>query len=515
MNKGTNLDTDNKNSPFRGSGGLRYLDCLLAALIGFYVVYMFTRYSGIGISPDSIMYASTAQNLHDHFSIITFNNTPLVFFPVFYPFFLSICIFLSGGTDPVTAAPVINGLLFATTIFLSGWVTTKFKNSSPPYMWLILAAVILSPGLQEIYTYLWSETLFITETLIFVVVFYQYQQQRTIRSLVIVSIIAAVSLITRYAGITIIMTGGLMILLDGQLPVKKKINHLLTFGFIGLSLVVGNMIMNAHNTGLSTGTREPSITSLSENMHYFGTVIIDWMGLPPSCYPIATALTATIALILIGMLAYRVVKKTVKSYESIIICYALMYTLFIVIFATISRFERLNSRLISPLYVPLVISLTWWAPDLLKRLKGSTQILIARVLVVIMLFFLNSIYLTDADTYGSYKEYGIPGYTDDDWNKSDFVLFMKSHKYSFKPGIPIYSDADEAVYIFARIHSTLLPHKFFKKDVEAFYKQKSFYLIDFKKLENPEILSLKDIQEHKKLTKLYDFKDGAVYLCGE
>src|SRR5476651_1441281 len=127
MNKGTNLDTDNKNSPFRGSGGLRYLDCLLAALIGFYVVHMFTRYSGIGISPDSIMYASTAQNLHDHFSIITFNNTPLVFFPVFYPFFLSICIFLSGGTDPVTAAPVINGLLFATTIFLSGWVTTKLK----------------------------------------------------------------------------------------------------------------------------------------------------------------------------------------------------------------------------------------------------------------------------------------------------------------------------------------------------------------------------------------------------
>ena len=147
---------------------LKNIDCLIAALLGFYIIHLFAAYSGIGISPDSIMYASTAQNLHDHFSIITFNNNPLVFFPVFYPFFLSICIFFSGGIDPVSAGPVINGILFAAVIFLSGWLTTKFKAPSSIYKWLILAAVTLSPALQEIYTYLWSETLFIFEILIFI-----------------------------------------------------------------------------------------------------------------------------------------------------------------------------------------------------------------------------------------------------------------------------------------------------------------------------------------------------------
>src|SRR3982751_6658505 len=109
---------------------LKNIDCLIAAIIGFYIIHLFARYSGIGVSPDSIMYASTAQNIHDHFSLITFNNTPLVFFPVFYPFFLSIAIFLSGGADPISAGPVINGLLFAATIFLTGWITTKFKAPS-------------------------------------------------------------------------------------------------------------------------------------------------------------------------------------------------------------------------------------------------------------------------------------------------------------------------------------------------------------------------------------------------
>jgi len=29
----------------------------------------------------------------------------------------------------------------------------------------------------------------------------------------------------------------------------------------------------------------------------------------------------------------------------------------------------------------------------------------------------------------------------------------------FKPGIPIYTDADEAVYLFTKMSSTVIPHK--------------------------------------------------------
>jgi hypothetical protein len=491
---------------------IKNIDCLIAAIIGFYIIHLFAAYSGIGISPDSIMYASTAQNLHDHFSIITFNNSPLVFFPVFYPFFLSVCIFLSGGVDAVSAGPVINGLLFAAVIFLAGWLTVKFKAPSVVYKWLILAAVILSPGLQEIYMYLWSETLFILEILVFIIAFHNYLQTYSTRALIICGAITAIACITRYAGITIIGAGGLVILADGKPDIKKKLIHLFGFGAMGISLLVANLIMNAHNTGLSTGTREPSITPLKENMYYFGTVIIDWAGLPQSFYPAATALTAFVAAALVVLFVLRIIKKQVSTYETVIIAYALTYALFIVISATISRFERINSRLISPLYVPLLLSFTFWVPGFVEHLKFNKKWL-ATPFIVAMLAFEYSIYKTDADNYDSFKDYGIPGYTDDDWNKSDFVTFLRSHKYHFKPGYTIYTDADEAVYLFARIHSTLLPHRFFTGDVDKVYRQKRFYLIDFKKLENTELINIKDIQAHKKLTKLYDFADGAVYVC--
>src|SRR5438105_15859450 len=106
---------------------LNNLDSLVAAIIGFCVIYLFTAYSGVGLSPDSIMYASTATNIQAHGSILTFNKTPLVFFPVFYPFFLGIIQFITH-VDPITAGATINSGLFAAVVFTTGWILENFTS---------------------------------------------------------------------------------------------------------------------------------------------------------------------------------------------------------------------------------------------------------------------------------------------------------------------------------------------------------------------------------------------------
>src|SRR5260221_12067926 len=263
---------------------LNNLDSFIAAIIGFYAIYLFTAYSGVGLSPDSIMYASTATNIQAHGSLLTFNKTPLVFFPVFYPFFLGVIQFVSR-VDPIKAGATIDAFLFASVVFTSGWIMSKFIAHSRIYKWIILAAIILSPGLLEIYTFLWSETLFILETLFFIIAYWRYMHTHTTKALLVVAIITAISCITRYAGVTIVGTGGLMLLLDNELPIRKKIKHILIFGSVSISLLVANLILNRLSTGLSTGTREPSITSFSKNLHYFGTVICDWGSLSKNAYP--------------------------------------------------------------------------------------------------------------------------------------------------------------------------------------------------------------------------------------
>ena len=73
-------------------------------------------------------------------------------------------------------------------------------------------------------------------------------------------------------------------------------------------------------------------------------------------------------------------------------------------------------------------------------------------------------------------------------------------------------DAHEAVYFFSGMSSYLVPHRFFTKDIDKFYKVKHYYLIWFNVLENPELINLKDIQKVKNLKKIKDFgEEGAIY----
>lgn len=493
---------------------LNNLDSLIAAILGFFAIYLFTKYSGVGISPDSIMYASTAGNLQAHGTLITFNKGPLVFFPVFYPFFLAVIQFITR-VDPIHAGAMINATLFGAVVFTSGWIMEKFLSHSRIYKWLILGAIVLSPGLLEIYTFLWSETLFIFETLIFIIAYWRYLQTHTTKDLIIVAVVTAISCITRYAGVTVVGAGCVMIVLDNQLIISRKIKHLLIYGFISISLLVANLILNRLSSGLSTGTREPSITPFVDNLHYFGTVIIDWGSLSKATYPFAAALTAVILLSLIALLLFKAFKKRINSYENIVIAFAIVYGLFIVISASISRYERINNRLIAPMFIPLLIACTSWVPDVLRLVKSKAKYVLAGVAIVLMVAFEYASYQTDYQRYDDENDYGVPGYSDDSWNKSEFVLYLKQHKGMFKQDIPIFTDADEAVYLFTGMSSTLIPHKFFKADVAKFYGHKRFYLIWFGSLYNTELLSLPDIMKNKKLVKIGEAKDGQVFYCDE
>jgi len=493
---------------------INQIDSIIAAIIGFYAIHLYTKYSGVGLSPDSIMYASTATNIREHASLITFNKTPLVFFPVFYPFFLSVIQFFSG-LSPIQAGAYINQFLFAFVIFITGWIVSKFVTTSRIYKCIILISVILSPGLLEVYSYLWSETLFIFETLLFVIAFKKYLDQPNEKAFLLISLITAISCITRYAGVTIIGTGCLLILLNHNFNFRKKIGHIIFYGLASISLLAANLVLNSLATGLSTGTREPSITPFTKNLYYIGTVILDWGSASKELYPFAPYLTALILIGLIGILAWKTYTKRANSYERVIIAYGVVYCLFILITASISRYERLNSRLLSPLIIPLIIGCTSWVPNVLVTLQTKLKYIFSGIAILLMLVFYFVSYQTDWQRYDDESDYGVPGYSDDDWNKSEFVKYLKKNSAMFKPGVPIVSDANEAVYLFTGMQSELLPHKFFKADVQKFYARKRYYIIWFSNLSNTELLDLKDISKIKKLTRIGGVKEGAVYYYDE
>ena len=498
---------------------LKNYDTFIAALLGFFAARIFCSYSGIGISPDSIMYVSAARSLNTNGTLQTFNHIPIVDFPVFYPIFLG-CIKFITRIDPVIYGSVLNGLMFAGLIYTSGWIMHRFVPTSRVYKWLILVAIVLSPALLQVYSYLWSETLFIFETLLFLVAFRQYLLKHTLKPLLVAAIIAAISCITRYAAVTIVGTGGLLLLLDRVLPLRKKIVHIIIYGFVCISLLVSNLLFNAFMSGTTTGPREPSITSFGKNLYYFGTVMCDWMGFTPNQYYLATPIATIMLLGFIAALAYNYYRRRLDSFENLAITFALVYGLFILVSSTFSRYERINHRLLAPIFIPALWGYTSWGLLILKKINNTTtRRIVAAVFIVMMLGFVTKEFFIDKQRYSEQiaDSYGVPGYTSDDWLESPFAAYLKHiDKSMFKPKVTIYTDAHEAVYFFSGMSSYLVPHRFFKKDITSFYKKKHFYLIWFNVLENPELINLKDIQKVKSLKLIKDFgEEGGIYECDE
>ena len=484
-------------------------DAIVASTVSCIFLYYYTRHSGIGVSPDSVMYLSTANNIRDHLSFTDFNNTPLVDFPIGYPTFLAIASFITG-IEVIHLLPVINGLLFCGVLIMLSVIILGYQKTSLLYKTCFLSIIACSPCLLEVYTMLWSETFFLFLLLLFIIAIRRYQMFPSGINVIIAAMIACIAFVTRYAGISIVASGLFLLLFDGDLTIIKKIKHIFLFGIISCSLVTVNLIRNIYAAGHLAGIREKAIRSLSENLQQIGTTIAEWL---PFCNGHEKGVTILFVLILllgICFLLYRCLQQQYfHTYETIIYCFFVVYSTFIITIATFSRFENLSSRLLSPLYIPMLLLVSHWVVVGMKRFVRIKRITLLVLLLVLYLGFHYHHYRLNAEAWEGIKDAGIPGYTEDSWAKSPTVAYIKANKDHFTS--PVFANANDGVYFLTGIHASPLPHKEIKQEVDAFLQQKSFYLIWFADGENQDLVSLDFIRQQKKLTLVQELDGNKIY----
>lgn len=480
-------------------------------LIGFFMVILFTRHSGIGISPDSIVYLSVARNTITQGLFVDYNLQPLVDFPVGYPFFLTVAGLITR-VELINLAPYLNGFLFAACIMITGRLIDSFELVRPWYKWFILFSMALSPALLGIFTMLWSETLFILLTLLFIAVLQKYLLKYATIYLIIAACIAGVSCITRYAGITVIGTGLMILLFDTVLKPKRKITHLFLFSIVSLSILIVNLVHNALVTGYATGPREAGITSLQTNIGYYADVVCSWFYFPAQ----QTLLYSFFVVLLLMMMVFLffrsvIYTKQVNNTMHILRAFFIIYTVFIIGISTLSHFEQINTRLLSPIFIPLLLIATGWMPGVIEMLKTEKRQIVLVMVSLAALIFQYCQFNTLKSNYHENNTYGIPGYTDDSWRNSEIVKFIKKHQSVFDKNYGLYSNAHEAVYFNAGLRSSSIPHKIDKADIYDFYHSDGFYVIWFDHVSDTELISLAEISRHSKTVRKYAFKDGAIY----
>jgi hypothetical protein len=491
---------------------VRNYDSLIAAIAGFLIILAFSRHGGIGVSPDSVIYISVAGNIHDHALINDFTKNALMDFPAFYPIFLSGIMFLTG-MDVVHFGPVLNGVMFGLVIYLSGWMMERFSFRSKWYKWILLSLIVFSPCLLEVYSMLWSETLFLLLLLLFIICTRRYFGSHRVAALMLMAFIAGLACVTRYAGITLIGTGGLLILFDGNLSGGKKIRHLFLFGFTAFFLPFLNLYRNKHVTGTLTGYREKGIVPFYQNLHDFGNVFGDWLPFPNIGYRVAVLTGLFWIIFFIIVFIRRLIRKQrFFSYENIAITYFLVYTVFILLTATISRFQTLDSRLLSPLFLPWLWGASCWVPTWIATWTAQRRRIVLAAAVVAAISFQIGQLLDDYETWDGVKYAGIPGYTEDDWRHSQTMNYVRENRAILqKPGGTLYSNAFEGIWFLTGMKADMIPHKDFSRDIKEFLAEKHFYIVWFNDGLNPDLVSIDYISRYKKLASEKIFNDGAVY----
>ncbi|HEY4156068.1 MAG TPA: hypothetical protein VGM24_11590, partial [Puia sp.] len=484
------------------------LDSLIAAALGFGIIQVFSRHSGIGVSPDSVTYISVARHLLEGNGFRAFDDLPVVDFPAGYPFFLATVSFFTR-MDPLQYGAVMNGLLFGLLLYLCGTVMNGFYHTSKWYKRVLLACLVLSPALLEVYSMLWSETLFLLLLILFTIAIKKYLEKPGMKWLVISAALVSLACITRYAAMVLVGIGLFLVFFEGKLSWGKRFRHCIYFGCISVFLLAINLVRNEMVTHLATGERQKSTSSLLNNMAYFGGVLDDWLLIPrDSGLPVVLTLLV-LFIFLISMLWCYFRRKAERRYEYIVAATGLFYCLFMLVSASLSRYEQFTSRLLAPMFIPLLWCFSFWLPSFVARKKKGFKLAYIAVSLALAAVFLNIQWSADYETYDGVKDAGIPGYFEDPFPQSEIVRFIKKYKPQFRPGYRIYSNAPDAVYLFGGMPARLLPQWAFPNEIQKYYQEKNNYLVWFDSLANPDLLDEKSVIRNKAMVPVKQLADGA------
>ncbi len=488
-------------------------DSLLAALIGFFLIQFFAKHSGIGVSPDSVTYIAATRHMLAGNGFKSFDFSPVVDFPFAYPFFLTIISFFTR-LDPVQFGAILNGFLFGVLLYICGGIMNGFQKPSTWYKRILLLCIVLSPALQEVYSMIWSETLFLLLILLFIVSITRYLGQSALRWLMVSAVVCALVCLTRYAGIFLWLTGCSIIFFNNKMHWRKRIAHCFIFGSISIILLLVNILRNLWTTGLATGIRPKSDAGLVKIMEYFGGVLCDWLLINRSS-GLSVLLTFAVLLIFAVSVFLNKARNNGAAFEYVIALTGFIYCGFMLFTYSITRYEQFTSRLLSPVYIPLLWILSCRIPGFLSQTSYRLKWIIGIPVFLFAAWFLNVQLASDWEFYDGVKDAGIPGYREDPFTNSEIVQFLKTNKSVFDPRFPVYSNAGDAVYFVNGLPALQLPFLDFPDKVKRYYAGSDHYrpeyLVWFQNEENLQMPALDTILRHKELVLLKQFPDGAIY----
>lgn len=443
------------------------LALLLLALLAVAIVILATKF-GIGITPDSTVYLEAARNLIKGQGLVALAANgelqPMTHYPPLYSFLLA----LFG----VMFAPVeaggrwLQAVLFGANVLLVGIAIARYARDS---FWLPVAGALLmltAPDVAAVHTLALTEPLFLLLATSSLLALARYLETNRYGWLIAAASFAALALLTRYVGVTLIITGAAALFMLGKRQWRGRLSAALIFGAIACVPMVLWMIRNMSLTGAQTD-RQVSFhpPGLKQVVVAFST-ISSWLLLGKVRGDLRIAFFA-VEVILIGLFLLFLIREKRKSTVGdwristsenpgqlplVLLIFIASYVGFIVTATSFFDLVIFDERTLVPVHVVTIILLMVSGSKLLARFRGTRWIKITLAFIAVALAASYS--FRTANWFDRTRRDG-QGYASRAWKESETIQHVKR----LPTGTPIYSNAYDAVYYLTGRPATLIPEK--------------------------------------------------------
>ena len=187
-----------------------------------------TSYNGLLYDVDTVDYLSTAENLTSGKGLRNYSYHDLIYWPLLYPILLALLNTLGIGI--LDASKVVNIAALGSIILLTGnWLNIHVKSR------LIVvgtvAIIMASHVMNTVSLFATSETLFTLLTLLALLQIDKFLNQgNSMRVLSLSAVFAVLASLTRWVGISVILTTVLFIIVDQRISIKRRVRYTIFYG---------------------------------------------------------------------------------------------------------------------------------------------------------------------------------------------------------------------------------------------------------------------------------------------
>lgn len=494
----------------------------VSGLIGSAVILFLTIHSGVSIYPDSVTYISVARNIANGTGFVGFDGYNYVLQAPLYPLLLAEIDILTS-IDPVVSVGYCNALLFGLIIYFSGLFLLKHLKSFQLVL-IGTASILISLTLFQISLSALSETLFVFFIILYLYFFEEYRLKGTMSSFLLFSAAVSFACLTRYVGIVLILSASISLLAFLKNNLKDKILHLVLFLLITVTPTGLWVLRNYYLTGTLVGSRAGSSYSFSENLLISFNTVLNWfspvqLNGQQLVYMILLISAVVVASFIVLFRNKRKIYWLQKTNS--ILLFMFLYSGIIVISSTTTAYDKIDNRLLSPIFVPVVFAGCFLIDIIYERFTRYFNKLTLSFLFFICLIIWMQYSLSMTKNYIEYyNKQSVQEYSGKEWRNNTVINYLNSHKmlgaqYTF------FSNAPEAVYILTGLETKWSPPKTLYNSPILInmntgtktvwnIKTKSC-LVWFSKIDRKFLFPVAELQTFTNMVKIAELADGEIY----